>query len=149
MLRIKPSLRRVLLGVLLSLLSLSLSATVNFSKVMVEVNHQRYLVEYAHTAKQCSRGLMYRQHLCENCGMLFKFAWAGRVKMWMKNTPLDLDIAFISPSGVIREIRSMRAYDETSVRAQRKTLYAWEMQAGWFARNAIQVGDTIRLKPLE
>jgi len=149
MLRLKQSLWPVSLAVLLLLTPLTLSAAVNFSKVAVEVNQQRYVVEYAHTSKQRSRGLMYREQLCENCGMLFRFSFASKVSMWMKNTPLDLDIAFISPSGVIREIRSMQAHDETSVRAQRKTMYAWEMRAGWFARNAIKVGDSIRIKPLE
>ncbi|WP_427977585.1 DUF192 domain-containing protein [Agarivorans sp.] len=139
---------RFLFSVLL-LIPLALNAAVNFSKVAVEVNQQGYVLEYAHTAKQRSRGLMYRQQLCENCGMLFRFSSASKVTMWMKNTPLDLDIAFVSPSGVIREVRRLQANDETIIRAHHKTLHAWEMHAGWFARNAIKVGDTIRLKPLE
>ncbi len=147
--RTKSYFWRIMFSAWLLLTPLAVGAVVHFSKVAVEVNQQRYLVEYAHTVKQRSRGLMYRQYLCDNCGMLFRFSAASKVKMWMKNTPLALDIAFISPSGVIREIRSLRAYDDTSIHAQRKTMYAWEMHAGWFARNAIKVGDTIRLKPLE
>lgn len=98
-------------------------------------------VEYAHTFEQRAMGLMYRKTLCEQCGMLFKFSGSKKASMWMQNTFLALDVAFITSDGVITDIKPMQPHDLTSVGASQAVLYALEMNQGWFAKNGIKVGD--------
>lgn len=60
-------------------------------------------LEVARTSAQQSLGLMFRDRLPDNRGMLFPFAPAREVGFWMKNVPVALDMVFIR-QGVIREI---------------------------------------------
>ncbi|QHJ13242.1 hypothetical protein FX988_03503 [Paraglaciecola mesophila] len=103
-------------------------------------------VEYAHTFEQRAMGLMYRKTLCGQCGMLFKFSGSKKASMWMQNTFLALDVAFITSDGVITDIKPMQPHDLTSVGASQAVLYALEMNQGWFAKNGIKVGDKMVIK---
>ena len=67
--------------------------------------------------------------------------------MWMKNTYIPLDVAFIDKKGTITDIKPLQPHDLTSVGASTKVMYALEMNQGWFARHDIQVGDHIVIKP--
>jgi hypothetical protein len=63
----------------------------------------------------------------------------------MKNTPIDLDVAFIDRRGRIVEIRRMEALDEETIHQSRHpVLYALEVNAGWFRAHGITVGDEVR-----
>ncbi|WP_411992966.1 DUF192 domain-containing protein [Agarivorans sp. DSG3-1] len=145
----KPSHWIFLLSFLLSVNATATPEKVTFSSVEVRVKQQVYVLEYAYSGEQRTRGLMYRQSLCEDCGMLFNFQQPKRAGLWMKNTYLPLDVAFIRQDGRISEIRSMQAHDVRLTVAKQNILYAWEMNLGWFSKNAIQVGDMASIKPLE
>ncbi|MCY4461396.1 MAG: DUF192 domain-containing protein [Albidovulum sp.] len=64
----------------------------------------RFRVEVADTPEQRSRGLMYRDSLPSQSGMLLLFEKPGPVSIWMKNTFIPLDIVFVSESGEIRHV---------------------------------------------
>ncbi|MDO6686478.1 MULTISPECIES: DUF192 domain-containing protein [unclassified Agarivorans] len=145
----KPSHWVFLLGLLLSVYARAAPEQVMFSSVEIRTKQQVYVLEYAYSAEQRARGLMYRQSLCDDCGMLFNFQQPKRAGLWMKNTYLPLDVAFIRQDGRISEIRSMQAHDVRLTVAKQNILYAWEMNQGWFSKNAIQVGDMASIKPLE
>ena len=100
-------------------------------------------VEFAESFEQRSHGLMFRESLCAQCGMLFQYEQPQVGSMWMKNTLIPLDVAFISKSGVITDILSMKPHDLTSTRSSGKVLFALEMNVGWFAENQISVGDKL------
>lgn len=99
--------------------------------------------EIANTPESRTSGLMQRDYLCADCGMLFVFAEAGRYNFWMKNTPLPLSIAFISANGSILDIAEMRPYTTDVHGTQGDALYALEMNSGWFARKGIKRGDKV------
>ncbi|UQN43488.1 DUF192 domain-containing protein [Agarivorans sp. B2Z047] len=120
-----------------------------FPAVAVEVNQQHYTVEYAYSDQQRALGLMHRLHLCNDCGMLFNFQRTKQAQMWMKNTLIPLDVAFIRKDGSISEITQMQANDDKLTKSRFQVMYAWEMNQGWFAKNAIQVGDKVVIKPVE
>ena len=103
-------------------------------------------VEYAYTFEQRAMGLMYRKSMCEQCGMLFKFSGSKKASMWMQNTFLALDVAFIRSDGVITDIKPMQPQDLTSVGASQAVLYALEMNQGWYAKHGIKVGDKMVIK---
>jgi uncharacterized membrane protein (UPF0127 family) len=125
------------------------ASTKEFPLVMVQVNQQSFSLEYASSRQQRAQGLMHRQQLCEECGMLFNFQRNKRAQMWMKNTYIPLDVAFIREDGSISEIRSMQANTAKLTKSRYPVFYAWEMNQGWFAKNAIKVGDIVTIKAVE
>lgn len=116
---------------------------VQFGNATVTMAGTSYDVEYAESYEQRARGLMFREQLCEDCGMLFHFSPAKRASMWMKNTLIPLDVAFITKAGVITDIKPLEPQDLTSVGASQVVSYALEMNQGWFAKHNIQKGDQI------
>ena len=64
----------------------------------------RFTVEVARTAEQQAQGLMNRQSLAPDRGMLFPRDPPGDASFWMKNTLIPLDIIFIRPDGTIARI---------------------------------------------
>lgn len=86
------------------------------------------------------RGLMFRQSLGPNAGMLFVFDAAAIHCMWMKNTYIPLSVAFLDAEGAIVSISDMQPHSEQSHCAARPALYALEMEQGWFARRGIKPG---------
>lgn len=113
--------------------------------VAIMINGHAIKVEYAETFAQRSVGLMHRQSLCPQCGMLFKFANPKVASMWMKNTFIPLDVAFIRSDGVISDIKALQPHDLTAVGSSVNVLYALEMNQGWFEQHKIKVGDKIQI----
>lgn len=102
-------------------------------------------LEYAHNFEQRARGLMYRNSLCEDCGMLFEFDYVRRAGFWMKNTLIPLDIAYIDSDGTIADIKPMYPLVLEPVPSSRAVLYALEMNQGWFKKQGIRVGDKMQI----
>ncbi|WP_158970379.1 DUF192 domain-containing protein [Paraglaciecola sp. L3A3] len=130
-----------------SFFSLSAKAVgVEFSDIQVTVNQQTYSLEYAVSFEQRAQGLMLRKSMCADCGMLFNFQKVRGVGMWMKNTLIPLDVAFIREDGVVVNIEAMQPHDLSTTSSLGKVLYAWEMNQGWFLKNGITVGDKVLLR---
>ena len=100
--------------------------------------------ELANTFETRARGLMYRESLGPNQGMLFIFPDEEQHCMWMKNTLIPLSVAFIDDKGVIINIAEMQPQTEQSHCASRPALYALEMSKGWFASKGVRPGTTIQ-----
>jgi len=99
-------------------------------------------VELATTPESQALGLMYRQHLPANQGMLFVFDRAAGC-FYMRNTLIPLSIAFIDARGIIQQINHMEPLSE-ALHCPVPGLaapYALEMNAGWFERNNLRTGD--------
>jgi len=64
----------------------------------------RFTVEVAETPEQQAQGLMFRQSLAANQGMIFPRDPPGDASFWMKNTLIPLDLVFIRPDGSIVRI---------------------------------------------
>ena len=116
-----------------------------FKQAQVEVAGKKLKVEFADNWDLRAQGLMGREALCTDCGMLFDFEYSRQVSMWMKNTLIPLDVAFISSSGVIIDIRQMKPLDLTSIPSSKKVQFALEMNQGWFKQNGVKEGDKIRI----
>jgi uncharacterized membrane protein (UPF0127 family) len=127
----------------ISSLTFANQADNEFPQIQVKVKQQVYPLEYANTFELRAQGLMHRENMCENCGMLFNFQQNKTAGMWMKNTLIPLDVAFIRQDGKITDIKAMQPHDLTNIGSSERVLYAWEMNQGWFAKNAIEVGDTV------
>lgn len=119
--------------------------TVTFALAGEEVT-----AEVAITMQQQRQGLMYRDSMPANHGMLFVYREPQYLSFWMKNTRIPLSIAFIRPDGRISNIEEMEPhrgpFEPTQNYVSRyRCLYALEMNAGWFARHGVNAGDTIAL----
>lgn len=88
-------------------------------------------------------GLMHRQKLALNSGMLFVFERKDKHCFWMKNTPLPLSIAFITRAGKIVTIKKMSPNSEQTHCPSEAVSYALEMEQGWFKTKGISVGAVL------
>jgi len=103
------------------------------------------LIEVANDAQERAKGLMSRESLPEDQGMLFVFEAEGQHGFWMKDTLIPLSIAFIEGEGVVIDIQDMEPRDETIHKPNEPYLYAVEANQGWFARNDIEPRSQVRL----
>ena len=101
--------------------------------------------ELAATEEQREQGLMYREKMPVNAGMLFVFGNPATQCMWMKNTPLPLSVAFIDAGGKIVNIEDMQPHTLDSHCSTRAVpvRYALEMNLGWFKQRNIKPGMNI------
>ena len=111
----------------------------------VELKAGMYLIraEVAADFASRSRGLMHREALAPNAGMLFIFDTPGAQCMWMKNTLLPLSVAFLDNGGEIINIADMAPHSEQAHCAARPARYALEMNRGWFAARGIKPGTRL------
>ena len=95
------------------------------------------------------KGLMYRESLDKDHGMLFLFEEPEMRGFWMRNTRIPLDIGYFDSSGLLLEVHKLFPFDETAVNSRsREVLIAVETNRGWYAANNIQVGDRIEMSSL-
>jgi len=94
-----------------------------------------------------ARGLMFRQRLAPNHGMLFVFDSKSVHCMWMRNTLIPLSVAFIEDDGSIVNIEDMKPHDESSHCATKPVRFALEMDKGWFAQRGLKAGAKINGMP--
>jgi uncharacterized membrane protein (UPF0127 family) len=91
-----------------------------------------------------AKGLMFRERLGPNEGMLFVFQERAQQCFWMKNTQIPLSIAFIDDDGTIANVADMKPFDESSHCSARPVRFALEMDQGWFARRGVLNGVRLR-----
>lgn len=103
--------------------------------------------EVAATDEERQYGLMFREKMGLNEGMVFVFEAPAHVCMWMKNTLLPLSVAFIDESGKIVNIEDMKPHTADSHCAKRQVRYALEMNQGWFKRKNLKPGSSIEGLP--
>jgi uncharacterized membrane protein (UPF0127 family) len=99
--------------------------------------------ELATTPQKRTVGMMFREQVAPNHGMLFVFESKGQQCFWMRNTPLPLSIAFIADDGTILQITDMSPKSDALHCSQRPVRFALEMEQGWFVRKGAQVGSKL------
>jgi uncharacterized membrane protein (UPF0127 family) len=104
-------------------------------------------VEVVRTEGEKARGLMFRDKLGADEGMLFVYEKEEFLTFWMKNTPLPLSIAFIDPNGKIVDIQDMDPFSLRTHTSAQPARYALEMNRNWFQKNGIKVGDVVKMPP--
>ena len=109
----------------------------------VKVAGHALRVEVAATIEQRMKGLMFREKLGADDGMLFVFDEPGYHAMWMKNTPLPLSVAFVDGAGAILNILDMEPHTLDQHAAAGPAVYAIETNKGWFAKRRIKAGDKV------
>ena len=127
-------------------------------------------IDIADTDEKKAWGLMGRDHLPDNYGMLFVYDKPKHLSVWMFNTSIDLSVAFINEYATITEIKQLKAYPEImdparpvrtpkdlelypynspvakffrkkGVTSTQKVIYMLEVKQGWFESRGIKPGD--------
>ncbi len=104
-------------------------------------------IEIAETEEKQAQGLMYREKMEENQGMLFIFDRDDYRSFWMKNTVIPLDMIFANSDFEIVTIRkNTKPYDLSSYPSTRPAKYVVEVNAGFCNKYGIKVGDKISFR---
>ena len=106
-------------------------------------------VEIPDTDNKFKLGLMFRESLDIDKGMLFIFEEVGQHSFHMKNTRIPLDVAFVKEDGTIESIKELDPYTTLPVYSDGEVLFAIEANRGWFAENNVEVGDEIVLSEVK
>lgn len=103
-----------------------------------------FQVEIADDDNERGQGLMYRKELAPDHGMLFVFERQTTIAMWMKNTPLPLDMMFISSDGRIVDLHERAVpFSLDTIASRRRARYVLEVIGGTVERLGIAVGDKV------
>ncbi len=135
------------------LLIFLVSCTKNFDKNSNQIlidNSQKLIkinIEIADDRDEITKGLMFREKLDENSGMLFIFQNEDYHTFWMKNTLIPLDIIFIDKNFKIVDIKqAVPCEDQCSTyRSAKPVKYVLEVNAGFTEKNNIKVDDKVVL----
>lgn len=116
------------------------------SVIPVTIAGHTIRAEVAATPEQRQRGLMGREKLADDEGMLFVYSVdKPGLWYWMKDTPLPLSIAFIDKDYRIINTADMAPMDETThYTTAAPCRYVLEVSQGWFARHTIKPGDVVQ-----
>lgn len=103
-----------------------------------------FQIEIADDDGEREAGLMFRQTMPDDRGMLFVFPQTLGVGFWMKNTPMPLDLLFIGQDGRIKAIRRGEPQSEAVIAPNEPVRFVLELKAGTAARENIEEGDLVK-----
>lgn len=104
-----------------------------------------FSVELAKNQDERERGLMFREKLDQNKGMLFIFDTVGEYSIWMKNTLIPLDIIWIDKNGLVvfisKNVQPCSTDFCPSINPRKNALYILEIHNGMTNKIGLGVGD--------
>lgn len=138
---------RFIAALMLVLSSLSVANAQQFEtlKILTAQGHTHaFQIEVAKSDQERMQGLMYRQSMPANQGMIFDYKTPQHVAMWMKNTYIPLDMLFIRADGVIARIATnTEPLSTRSISSGEPVLAVLELNGGLTARLGIHAGDRV------
>lgn len=121
-------------------------STRGLATVDMRIGSQNYTLEVANTAATRQRGLMERNSMPADRGMIFVFEEEQPLSFWMKNTRFPLEILYLDAGGQVVSIHEMKPYDtRTNYRSARPAKYAIELNVGQVKKAGVKVGDVLKI----
>lgn len=106
-------------------------------------------VEVAALADERAKGLMFRENMGLQEGMLFIFQTGTEQSFWMKNTRIPLDIGYFSSDGELLELHKAKPHDLSGVPSRSKDIkFVLELNAGAYQKLGITIGTRLRMKQI-
>lgn len=106
-----------------------------------------FTIELAQAPHELEKGLMFRKYLDEDAGMLFRYESPRPVAMWMKNTPLPLDMIFWDENGKILAIYEKAVpYSLDRVGPVVDTVHVLEINGGLVETHGISKDCVLKFK---
>ena len=131
-----------ILFLLFAVISLNLSS----KEIFVSIANKKVNLMVADTKELRARGLMGVSSLPEDKGMIFFWKSADRRCMWMKNTSIELSVAFINSNQMITEIKDLEPYNTKSICSRSNDIVsAIEMNKNWFKENNIRIFSRVTI----
>jgi uncharacterized membrane protein (UPF0127 family) len=112
-------------------------------EVTMPIGSKTFTLEVATTPRQHSTGLMYRDSMAPDHGMIFVFPEDHDSGFWMKHTRIPLDILYVDKTGTVVSVHQMQPFDLTAVVPQRAYRYAIELNQGTAAGVGVKAGDQL------
>ena len=115
-------------------------------EILTNNGSHRFVVELAKTPEEHQKGLMHRDSLPINTGMLFMFENTEIRHMWMLNTLISLDMLFTDADKKIIKIeQNTQALSKKIISSEFPALWVLELRGGTSERLGLKVGDRLRL----
>ena len=111
----------------------------------MQIGQKQFELEIANTQDARMTGLMRRDSMPADHGMIFVFRTVQEWSFYMKNTRIPLDIVFVDANGRIVSIQQMKPYELTSISPPAPVKYAIELNQGAAAKAGAKVGDQLRI----
>jgi uncharacterized membrane protein (UPF0127 family) len=108
-----------------------------------------FTIEIADEAAERSAGLMFREEMKDDHGMLFVFEDTRQVGFWMKNTPMPLDLLFVAPGGEVKAILPGEPFSEAVITPGAPVRFVLELKRGTAKTSGIEPGDMLRHPAIE
>lgn len=113
--------------------------------LITEDGQHKFNVELVDTPKTRAQGLMFRQNLGDNEGMLFDFKEQRPVAFWMRNTFIPLDMIFVRADGIIANIHvNALPQDPTSIPSDGPVQFVLEIPGGRSVEIGLAAGDEMQ-----
>ncbi len=124
-------------------------AQTNLPRIKLSVGMHLIDAQVAQTPGQREVGLMFREQMPQNEGMLFVFEQPSEQCFWMRNTLISLTAAFIADDGTLVNLEDMKPKTLDSHCSTKPVRYVLEMNQGWFARKGIKPGFKLSGPPFQ
>lgn len=112
--------------------------------VKMQIGSKSFVLEVARSQAEQEKGLMKRDSMPADHGMIFPMPEEKVQGFWMKDTRFPLDIIFLNGAGKIVSIHQMEAYDENNTTSSDyPARYAIELNKGVVAKTGVKVGDVL------
>jgi len=111
--------------------------------VPMTIGSKTFTLEIANDNLEREKGLMRRDSMPADHGMIFVFPDEQRLGFYMKNTRIPLDIIFVNADGVVVSIKQMRPYDVSTTYTDAPAKWAIELNQGQAAACGAKVGDRL------
>lgn len=111
------------------------------------IGRETFHLEIADSTEEHRRGLMFRESMPDDHGMIFVFDEEKQLAFWMEATLIPLDILYVDATGRIVSIKSMEPRDRTPVPSDGLARFAIELNQGAAARAAVNPGDVLTIPP--
>ena len=121
------------------------TAPATFPTVAIIIGSKTFTVEIAADLAAREQGLMNRDKMENEHGMIFLFPHSGIYKFWMKDTKIPLDLLFLDNAGKVVHIVTLQPGDLVGFENYTPTRYVIELNAGVAKSLNLKTGDTINL----
>ena len=119
----------------------------NLQRITLTASIHQIDTQVAVTQDQHAVGLMFRNEMPINEGMLFVFDQPTMQCFWMKNTRIALTAAFVADDGTIVNLENMKPQTTESHCSTKPVRYVLEMNQGWFSKKGVKPGSKLRGQP--
>jgi uncharacterized membrane protein (UPF0127 family) len=103
--------------------------------------------EVARTEADRARGLMWRERLGDDEGMLFVFPETADHTFWMRNTLIPLDMIFVDEHGLVTGVVARATPHSEEPRSAGRSRWVLEVNGGWAEAHGVRPGDRVSIEP--